>query len=169
MFVHLHIHSPFSFLDGASPLERLIDRAAELGMEALALTDHDNVCGAVQFHRLAQRKGIKPIQGVEITLAGERHLTLLAKGPGGYANICRLITKAHLDNPRGTPQITLEDLARHKEGLIVLSGCRRGPIASSLLQGDYDGARKLPNGTKGPGDRIFTWSFLRPTCRGDGA
>ena len=143
MFVHLHVHSPFSFLDGASPLERLIDRAAELGMEALALTDHDNVCGAVRFHRLAQGKGIKPIQGVEITLAGGGHLTLLAKGPGGYGNICRLITKAHLDNPRGTPQITPEDLARHKDGLIVLSGCRRGPIASSLLQGDYDGAREL--------------------------
>lgn len=143
LFIHLHVHSPFSFLDGASPLERLIDRAAQLDMGALALTDHDNVCGAVRFHRLTQAKGIKPIQGVEITLAGGQHLTLLAKGPGGYANICRLITKAHLDNPRGAPQITREDLALQKEGLIVLSGCRRGPIAALLLQGDYDGAKEL--------------------------
>ncbi|MDP3044978.1 MAG: PHP domain-containing protein, partial [Bacillota bacterium] len=83
-FVHLHVHSPFSFLDGASSIEDLVAAAARYGMPALALTDHNNVSGAVRFYRACVAAGIKPLQGVEITLEGGAHLTLLADGPEGY-------------------------------------------------------------------------------------
>ncbi|MFO7171882.1 MAG: DNA polymerase III subunit alpha [Bacillota bacterium] len=151
-FVHLHVHSPFSFLDGASSIDRLVEEAARLGMPAMALTDHDNVSGAVRWLRQAQAAGLKPIQGVELTLEGGYHLTLLATGPEGYANLCRLITAGHLgyipgpgDDPfrrppdwaerRLAPRCSLEHLAACAEGLIALSGCRRGEIPSLILRG----------------------------------
>ena len=157
MFVHLHCHSAYSFLDGASPVRALVERAAALGMPALALTDHDNVAGAVEFDRAARAAGIKPIQGAEITLlldepagpAGSSpataHLVLLATGPRGYARLCRLLTRAHLERPRGEPALPwaalLEEVAPGGEplaghGLIALSGCRRGPVLQPLLRGD---------------------------------
>lgn len=136
-FVHLHCHSPFSFLDGGSPMKELIEQAAGQGMPALALTDHNNLCGAVQFQQLAQAKGIKPVIGVELTLEGDYHLVLLAQNPAGYANLCRLLSKAHLQNPRLKPKATIADLALHQEGLFALSGCRRGEIPSLILHGRY--------------------------------
>lgn len=132
-FVHLHLRSPFSFLDGASSIEDLVGRAASLGFSALALTDHDNVSAAVRFARAAREAGIKPIQGAEVTLAGGYHLTLLAQDSQGYANLCRLLTRAHLTNPRGRPRCAWEDLERCGEDLIALSGCRRGEIPSFVL------------------------------------
>ncbi|HHW10705.1 MAG TPA: DNA polymerase III subunit alpha [Firmicutes bacterium] len=144
-FVHLHVHSPWSFMDGADRLEDLINAAARLDMGALALTDHDNVCAAVRFYQLATAAGIKPIQGCEITFAGFRargpfHLTLLATGPEGYANLCRLLSLAHLENERGQPLLLPAHLAEHAAGLIVLSGCRRGEIPSLLLRGNSEDA-----------------------------
>ncbi|MBC7347014.1 MAG: DNA polymerase III subunit alpha, partial [Clostridia bacterium] len=136
-FVHLHLHSPFSFRDGASPVDALVARAAALDMPALALTDHNNVSAAVRFARAAQEAGIKPIQGAEVTLAGGFHLTLLAQDPDGYANLCRLLTRAHLANPRGRPRCAWEDLVRYREGLIALSGCRRGEIPRLILARRY--------------------------------
>ncbi|MGB9920066.1 MAG: DNA polymerase III subunit alpha [Moorellales bacterium] len=136
-FVHLHVHSPFSFLDGASPAEELVARAADLGYSALALTDHDNLSAAVRFFRAAQKAGLKPIQGAEVTLAGGYHLVLLATGPQGYANLCRLLTRAHLASPRGHPRCAWEDLERFQEGLIALSGCRRGEIPALILRYRY--------------------------------
>ncbi|HEX3015416.1 MAG TPA: DNA polymerase III subunit alpha [Desulfobacteria bacterium] len=136
-FVHLHVHSPFSFLDGGSTLEKLVGQAVAYGMPALALTDHNNLCGAVKFQQLAEEKGIKPIIGTELTLAGDHHLTLLAQNPTGYANLCRLLTKAHLNNERRKPQAALADLAAHSEGLIALSGCRKGEIPALLLHRRY--------------------------------
>jgi len=140
VFVHLHTHSPFSFLDGGSPIKSLVERAAELDMPALALTDHDNLCGAVQFKLEAQKAGIKPIQGVEVTVAGGYHLTLLAEDKEGYRNLCRILTKAHLGNPRGKPQVTLDTLREHAKGLIALSGCRKGEIPARILSRQYDAA-----------------------------
>lgn len=150
-FVHLHVHSPFSFLDGASRLDDLIAEAALHGMPALALTDHNNVSGAVRFQRKAQEAGIQPIQGAELTLEGGYHLTLLATGPKGYANLNRLITAAHLgQEPRATPgamfalapghdrlqpACPLSALSHDTDGLIALSGCRRGEIPSLILRG----------------------------------
>ncbi|MGE5422580.1 MAG: DNA polymerase III subunit alpha [Ignavibacteriales bacterium] len=137
MFIHLHCHSNFSFLDGGSRIEALVDQAAELGMPALALTDHDNLCGAVKFHARARKLGIKPIQGVEITLYNGHHLTLLARGPEGYKNLCRMLTRAHLENPRRQPRVTPANLKDNAAHIIALSGCRRGEIAHHILTRRY--------------------------------
>ncbi|MBE3581429.1 MAG: DNA polymerase III subunit alpha [Thermoanaerobacteraceae bacterium] len=141
-FVHRHVHSCFSFLDGASFPEALVQRAAEMGMAALALTDHSNVSGAPRFYRAAAQAGIKPIQGAEVVLEGGYHLTLLATGPQGYANLCRLLTRAHLSHPRGHPRCSWSDLEEHREGLIALSGCRKGEVPSLILERKYAAARE---------------------------
>lgn len=140
-FVHLHCHSPFSFLDGASSIENLVKKAASLQMPAIALSDHNNVCAAVKFAKEAEKAGIKPIQGVEITLLNGSHLTLLARNARGYAAICRLLTAAHLGSPRLDPRCSLEELPKLSE-VIVLSGCRRGELSSLILQGQYREARQ---------------------------
>jgi error-prone DNA polymerase len=142
--IHLHTHSNFSFLDGASPPDRLVKRAAELEMPAIALTDHHGLYGAVRFLHAAKAAGIKPILGAEICLRSEKdhskpHLVLLARNRAGYANLCRIITKAQLDY-QDDPQITLTDLAPFHEGLIALSGCRRGEISAALLNGSKEEA-----------------------------
>ncbi|NPV70065.1 MAG: DNA polymerase III subunit alpha [Firmicutes bacterium] len=144
-FPHLHTHSPFSFLDGGSSIQELVDRAADLGMEALAVTDHDNMSAAVKFRDAALRRGLKPIQGVEATLKWcgtepSPHLTLLAENSEGYRNICAALTRAHLDNPRRKPALDIEVMRDHAAGVIALSGCRRGEIPSRILKGDYAGA-----------------------------
>lgn len=132
-FVHLLVHSCFSFLDGVAFPEDLVRRAVEMGTPALALTDHCNVSGAVRFYRAAMQAGIKPIQGVEIVLEDGYHLTLLATGPQGYASLCRIFTRAHLSNPRGNPRCSWSDLEEYQEGLVALSGCRKGEIPSLIL------------------------------------
>src|SRR3954447_5263514 len=95
MVVELHSHSAYSFLDGASLPEELVVRAAELGYEALALTDHDGVYGSLEFAHAAKAFGVRPITGAEVTLAGGCHVTLLVESPHGYSNLCRLLTEAH--------------------------------------------------------------------------
>ncbi|MFO7245284.1 MAG: DNA polymerase III subunit alpha [Bacillota bacterium] len=161
MFTHLHVHSCYSFLDGASTPRQLVQRAADLGMQALALTDHDSVAGAVEFYRCAREAGIKPIQGAEVTVAplGEEgdqarparsfHLVLLAEGPAGYANLCRILSDAHLQNPRGQPLVTRSMLEGRTGGLIALSGCRRGEVAWRLLRGDRCGAERAARALRG--------------------
>jgi len=104
-YAELHCHSYYSFHDGASSLEELAVRAKELGYKALALTDHDNLCGAMCFSRLAATIGIKAITGAEITLKGGCHLTLLVKNATGYRNLCRIITLAHADGRRKKPEL----------------------------------------------------------------
>lgn len=139
-FVHLHVHSPFSFLDGAGRLEDLIGKTAAAGMPALALTDHDNVAGAVFFHELCLKAGIQPIIGAEVTLEQGYHLILLAQNAEGYANLCRLLTRAHLDHPRGEPRTSMARLREYRQHLIALSGCRKGEIPSLLLQKQFQKA-----------------------------
>jgi error-prone DNA polymerase len=138
-FVHLHTHSPFSFLDGGSAVEELVIRAAEQDMPALGLTDHDNLCAAVKFCQAARKAGIKPVQGVELTLDGGGHLTLLARNHRAYASICSLLSRAHMDNPRGQPAAALRSLEELEE-VIVLSGCRKGEINRLILQGQHQKA-----------------------------
>ncbi|MHB9093954.1 MAG: DNA polymerase III subunit alpha [Eubacteriales bacterium] len=136
-FVHLHTHSPFSFLDGAGRVEDMVTAAAEAGMPALAVTDHNNLCAAVYFCKLAEGAGIKPIIGAEITMENGCHLTLLAKNPGGYSNLCRLLSAAHLGSPRLMPQVKDETLKLYSEGLLALSGCRKGEVPRLILKGRY--------------------------------
>jgi len=154
-YAELHAHSNFSFLEGASHIEEMVLRARELGYEALALTDHDGLHGAMEFAQCARAWGLRPITGAEVTLAWgstdpslkagastpslqpHHHLTLVCETQRGYANLCRLLTHAHLDHERGKPCIEPEVLARHTEGLIALSGCRRGEVPSLVAEGRY--------------------------------
>jgi error-prone DNA polymerase len=120
-------------LDGASHPEELLDRARELGMGRLAITDHDGLYGIVRFWRGALERGIKPIIGAELTLHGGYHLTLLARDNIGYSNLSRLISHAQLTHSKGQASLPFGVLAQHHEGLICLSGCSRGEIASLLV------------------------------------
>jgi error-prone DNA polymerase len=141
-YVELHSHSGFSFLDGASHPEELVMRAVELGYPALALTDHNGLYGAMEFAQAARNSGIQPITGAEITLRDcfsdmqdpgvGHHVTLLAETPTGYANLCRLITEAHTGSPRGDPSLPLPSLLQRCDGLILLTGCQKSPVAAAL-------------------------------------
>ena len=142
-YAELHAHSNFSFLDGASHPEEMAARAAELGLAALAITDHDGVYGAVRFCHAARELGLHPIVGMEASMAGGHHLTLLARDREGYANICRLATAAHHDRPKGTAELDLETLARHTRGLVGLSGCLQGAIPAAALGGNSRQANDL--------------------------
>lgn len=139
-YLELHCHSNFSLLDGASHPEDLVRRAAELGMPALALTDHDNVYGAVRFAQAAQAAGIKPIFGAEVTLAGGHHLTLLVENEAGWRNLSWLISQAQHNAPKGQAALPPAVLMNHTEGLIALSGCWQGEVAAALLRRDREAA-----------------------------
>jgi len=142
-YAELHTHSNFSFLDGASHIDELVLRALDLGYESLALTDHDGLHGAMEFAQAAKAWGLRPITGAEITLANGHHLTLLCETQRGYANLCRLLSHAHLDHERGQPRVELGVLACHTEGLIALSGCRHGEVPSLVAQGNYREAEEV--------------------------
>ncbi len=136
-YAELHSHSNFSFLEGASHIEELVLQARELRYEALALTDHDGLHGAMEFAQCARACGLRPITGAEVALASGYHLTLLCETQRGYANLCRLLTHAHLDHERGNPCLEPEVLARHADGLIALSGCRIGEVPSLIAEGRH--------------------------------
>ena len=139
-YVELHCHSSHSLLDGASRPEELIARAAALNMPALALTDHDAVYAAPRFIRAAREQGVRPILGAELTLFDDgrpddlHHLTLLAENQAGWHNLCYLISRARADAPKGRAALPFSELIGCTTGLIALSGCRRGKVASALLQ-----------------------------------
>lgn len=140
-YVELHCHSNFSLLDGAAHPEKLLARAAALGMPALALTDHDAVYGAVRFVRAAREHGLRPILGAELTIdggpvAGQHHLTLLVENQTGWHNLCYLISRARHAAPKGQAWLAFEELVGCTEGLIALSGCRQGAIPRLLLGQD---------------------------------
>ncbi len=168
-YVELHCHSNFSFQEGASSIEELVGRAAGLSYPALALTDHDNLCGAMRFARKAKRAGIRPITGAEVTLADaqrsggdsppsafqssrdserphggpDRHLTLLATTSSGYSNLCNLLSLSHYFSDRRHPEMDPRLLGEHAEGLIALSGCAHGAIPQALDEGRADEAKAL--------------------------
>jgi error-prone DNA polymerase len=141
-YAELHAHSDHSLLDGVVPPEELATRAANLGLVALALTDHDALYGAVRFAMGAREAGIKPLLGAEMTLEDGSHLTLLVETAQGYANLCRLITRARRGQEKGVARLAHEELAAHSTGLIALSGCRRGRIAQLLSAGQYERAQQ---------------------------
>ncbi len=131
-YVELHAHSTFSFLDGTSQPEELAAAALERGHRALALTDHDTVSGSMEFAQAARALGLRAIHGAEVTLGDGRHVTLLVRDAGGWANLCRLLTRAHAHTRDhssrrilGTPEVGLDDLEAHATGLVCLSGCAR--------------------------------------------
>ena len=128
MYAELHAHSAFSFLDGASLPDELAGAAAELGYEAMALTDHNSVSGSMEFAQAAGALGLRAIHGAEIDLDDGRHLTLLVEDADGWRNLCRILTRAHRDTRakhEPPPQVPLETVEEHAQGLICLSGCSR--------------------------------------------
>ena len=149
-FVHLHVHSEYSLLDGAIRMNQLVKKAAELGMPAIALTDHGNLFGTVEFYQAAEKAKVKPIIGCEIYVApgsmhekktsnggkdAAFHMTLLASNDAGYRNLVKLSTAAHLDGFYYKPRVDRELLAKHSEGLIALSGCLKGEVNMALSEG----------------------------------
>ena len=163
-YVELHCHSAYSFLDGASQPEELAARAAELGYEALALTDHDGVYGSLEFAHTAKALGVRPITGAEVTLRDGSHVTLLVESAAGYANLCRLLTAAHAhtrDGPElAEPSLDQALLAELNDGLVCLSGCARHGLAVRNPNGAAALARAF-----GP-ERFFV-ELQRPYERGD--
>ena len=148
-YAELHCHTNYSFKEGASEGWDLLVRAHSLGIHALAITDHDNLCGAMEFAQSAKAVGIKAIIGAEATLStpsaggiGRHHVTLLARNATGYSNLCQLLTKAHMEPvERNQPALDPAHFAQHAEGLICLSGCRQGQLSELLLAGEYEAAR----------------------------
>src|SRR5262245_50062999 len=149
-FVHLHNHSDYSLLDGASPIPRMVERAAELRMPALALTDHGSLFGAVEFYQEARRAGVKPILGMEAYVTrGDRrdktrdtahHLVLLARDEQGFKNLMKLSSFAFLEGFYYKPRVDHDLLAQHSAGLLALSACPKGEVASDLLEDNEERA-----------------------------
>jgi error-prone DNA polymerase len=136
-YAELHCHSAFSLLDGASHPEELVTRAKQLGLKALALTDRDDMGGIVRFAHSAREMQLDGIVGAELTLAGDEHLTLLARDLDGYKNLCYLITQARSSCQRGTPRLSLTDLAARARGLIALTGCPHGAVPMLIAQDKF--------------------------------
>ena len=142
-FVHLHVHSEYSILDGACRIPDLVARAAELDMPAVALTDHGSLAGAVELYRHARQAGVKPVIGCEVYVADDRkaqvkgyaHLTLLAESNDGYANLIRLSSSGYLEGYYYKPRVDWELLAAHSAGIVALSGCLSGRVCKALEQG----------------------------------
>ena len=130
-YVELHCHSNYSFLDGASHPEELVEQAVALGMPALALTDHGGVYGVVKLLNHARRVGIRPVLGAELEIDG-RHVVLLARDMTGWSNLCRLLSHAHRDQPKGEARTTIARLAEFNRGLFLLTGCR--PVTEDWLR-----------------------------------
>jgi DNA polymerase III subunit alpha len=153
-FVHLHLHTDYSLLDGACEIDRLMDRAVEFKMRAVAITDHGNLFGAVKFYEAARKRNLKPILGCEVYVAttsltdrspnSDRpyHLVLLCENERGYRNLLKLASKAYLDGYYYKPRIDKYLLASHADGLIGLSGCLRGEVSVALSADKFEAARQ---------------------------
>ena len=155
-FVHLHIHSEFSLLDGANRIKDLPVRAKELGMDAMALTDHGVMYGAIDFYKACKKEGIKPIIGCEVYVAVRSrfdkepgidnkyyHLILLAKNNQGYKNLSKLVSLGFVDGYYYKPRIDREILEKYHEGLICLSACLAGEVNQNLMNGREEEAEKV--------------------------
>src|SRR6516162_10123861 len=155
-FVHLHLHTEYSLLDGAIRIPDMVRKAVEFGMPAVAITDHGNMYGAIEFYQGARKAGIKPIIGCEVYLApgsmsdksassardAAFHFTLLAKDFIGYRNLVKLVSAAHLEGFHYKPRIDKELLAKHAAGLIGMSACLKGEINVAIQAGDLKKAQK---------------------------
>jgi DNA polymerase-3 subunit alpha len=161
-FVHLHVHSEFSLLDGAARIPELVKAAKEAGMHSIALTDHGNMYAAINFYQAAKQAGIKPILGCEMYVAPRSrfdketkedrspyHLTVLAKNQDGYRNLLKLVSLASIEGFYSRPRVDRDLLEKYKDGLIVLSGCPKGEVPSLIVSGKYDQAKKAASWYKG--------------------
>lgn len=154
MFTHLHVHTEYSLLDGLSRIPQVVARAKEMGMDALAITDHGAMYGVVEFYSQCKEAGIKPIIGCELYVAPESrhsktakdktyyHLTVLAKNSQGYRNLIQLVTKSNLEGFYYRPRVDKEILEEHREGLVVLSGCPSGEIPRLIAAGQLEEAKQ---------------------------
>src|SRR2546422_70615 len=169
MYIELHCHSAFSFLDGASLPEQLALTASQLGYPALALTDHHGLYGSMAFAQEAKQLGLQAITGAELTLLDGSHVTLLAETPEGYANLCRLITEAHLGrDDRRDPRLEFASLEARHAGLIVLSGCRNGLFPGVLRRDGLAAARRFAERCRAVfGKENFVVELQRNYVRGD--
>src|SRR5216683_1140034 len=155
-FVHLHLHTDYSMLDGACDVEKLVQRVKELGMPAVAMTDHGNIFGAVHFVNAAHKAGVKPIVGCELYVCKKddhniertppdgdtyNHLLVLAENEEGYRNLAKITSEASLRGFYYKPRVSKKFLAEHSKGLIGLSGCLKGEVAERLMEDNYDAAR----------------------------
>ena len=152
-FTHLHLHTDYSLLDGACDVEKLVDRVADIGQKAVAITDHGNIYGAVHFFDAAKKKGIKPILGCELYICKKddhradpqgddyNHLLVLAENEEGYRNLVRITSEASLHGFYRKPRISKKYLAEHSQGLVGFSGCLSGEVCESLLAGNYNAAK----------------------------
>jgi DNA polymerase-3 subunit alpha len=148
-FVHLHVHSEYSILDGACRIPALVEKAARLEMPAVSLTDHGSLAGAVELYREARKVGVKPVIGCEVYVADDRraqtkgyaHLTLLAESNEGYANLIKLSSLGYLEGYYYKPRVDWELLAEHANGIVALSGCLSGRVSRALSEGRDKDAR----------------------------
>ncbi len=154
-FVHLHVHTEYSLLDGACRIDSLMDRVKELGQDTIAITDHGAMYGCIDFYKAAKAAGVKPIIGCEVYVARRGmtdmisgvdnesyHLVLLCKDMRGYENLCLLVSEAYLHGFYYKPRVDLELLRKHHEGLIALSACLAGGVAQRLMDEDYEAAKE---------------------------
>src|SRR5512142_1731926 len=153
-FVHLHLHSDYSMLDGANDVEKLCEQVKKLGMPAVAMTDHGNIFGAVHFFNAAKAAGVKPILGCELYICKKEdhreapegdqynHLIVLAENEEGYRNLVKIVSEASLHGFYYKPRISKKFLADHAKGLIGLSACLKGEVAERLTEGNYQAARE---------------------------
>ncbi|MCI5893612.1 MAG: DNA polymerase III subunit alpha [Clostridiales bacterium] len=154
-FVHLHTHTAYSLLDGQGTVRKVLDRAKELGMDSMAITDHGNMYGVIEFYEYAKQIGIKPILGCEVYVAArtrfdkvyemdsERyHLILLAMNETGYKNLMKIVSFGFIDGFYYKPRVDMELLQKYNEGIIALSGCMFGVLSRKILAGNYDAAVK---------------------------
>ena len=154
-FVHLHVHTEYSLLDGAGRVEKLVARAKELGMESIAVTDHGVMYGVVEFYKQAKKYGIKPLIGCEVYVAArtmydrdpkldgsQYHLVLLAKNEEGYNNLIKLVSIGFTEGFYYKPRVDMEVLRKYSKGLIALSACLAGAIPSHIIDGNYEAAKR---------------------------
>jgi error-prone DNA polymerase len=145
-YAELHAHSCWSLREGASSTDEMVDMAIARGYRAMALTDHDNLYGAMEYARAARERGLQPITGCELSVLGNGgetcHLTVLAATVDGYRNLCRLLTRAYRVHGKDTPRVELPWLFEHREGLIVLSGCREGVLGDGGASGGLEARRQ---------------------------
>lgn len=155
-FTHLHVHTQYSLLDGSAKIKELVPRAKELGMDALAITDHGAMYGVIEFYKTCKANGIKPIIGCEVYVApgsrfdrevvkGENryyHLVLLAKNNEGYHNLCKIVTRGYTEGYYYKPRVDMEVLEKYHEGIIALSACLAGEVATDLRQEQYEKAKE---------------------------